>query len=280
MTNARSAERVRYALVVGALCLFATGCGGGVPLLHGAHALPEGVVRAQVGTSAQIATGGLASDVREARRIAAEDPSKLPPAKSDDYAKGALVLASVAPGLAPLVGARAGVGNGVEGGIGYTGRALRIDGRKVFDWSNGVALSLGIGASGAFYGDDPQTALPALDLSKLRAFGGDVPILVGWKSQAGLYQAWAGARAGYERATIESLTSEPKAVSLGTPPIGLEADRFWGGGLVGLAAGFRRVHVAVEIAAAYQSVKGTYNGSSVSVQGLALTPATALWVTF
>ena len=63
-------------------------------------------------------------------------------------------------------------------------------------------------------------------------------------------------------------------------PIRLAADRFFGGGVVGFATGFRHVHVGVELAAAYQVVSGTFNASEATVRGLTLTPASAVWTTF
>ena len=44
--------------------------------------------------------------------------------------------------------------------------------------------------------------------------------------------------------------------------------------------GFRHVHVAFELDAAYATVSGDYNQTRVTVAGLSLSPATALWWRF
>ena len=63
-------------------------------------------------------------------------------------------------------------------------------------------------------------------------------------------------------------------------PMTLSSDRFYGGGVVGIAAGFRHVHAALELDVAYQSVEGTFDGTTVTIQGVSLAPAGALWWTF
>lgn len=260
--------------------LLCAGCGGGSPLLHPAQTLPSGEVRAAGGVSANIAPGSLGSDLEAAREISARDPAAPgAPGTSPEYAKGALVSAAIAPGLAPFVGARVGVGHRFEGGLAYTGRGVRADLRRAFGegpWT----VSVGLGASAALYGRQAGTDLPNVDLGALRGYGGDLPVLVGWESTGGLYALWFGARGGFEHVSLESVTSEPRNLPAGTGPIALDANRGWGGGVLGLATGFNHVHVAAELAVAYQVVSGTYNQTDVSVRGLSLTPATALWWTF
>jgi hypothetical protein len=254
------------------------GCGGGSPLLHPAQTLPVGDVRAAGGMSANIAAGGLVSGLRGARNIAASDAS-APYASNSGYAKGALVAAAIAPGLAPFVGARVGVGQAFEGGLAYSGRGVRVDMRRSFDFGP-WALSIGLGGSATLYGTQQGTDLPNVRLSAIHGYGADVPLLVGYRSDAGLYMVWFGARGGYEHVAIGALTSEPASVPESAASSQLDANRFWGGGVVGVATGFRRVHVALEFSAAYQVVHGTYNAASATVQGLTLAPAAALWWQF
>lgn len=269
-----------------AVCLAALlsiGCGGGAPLLHPARTLNAGDLRMMGGVSANVVVGSLADDLRTAREIAGRDPdgANTPgaPGTNPEYAAGALVAANMAPGLAPFVGGRIGVGSAFEGGLVYTGRSVRADMRRSFDARN-WSLSLGLGASAALYGRQQGQDLPNVDLSSLKGYGLDLPVLGGWQSDGGIYMFWFGARAGFEHDTIEKLTSEPKSVSIGGQPIRLEATRWYGGPVIGAATGFRRVHVALELGATYNSVNGTYNDTKVTVSGFALTPATALWFTF
>jgi hypothetical protein len=262
------------------LALTLTACAGGGPLLHPARTLPKGEVRAALGLSGNAVVGSLANDLRNARNEAAANPlAPGAPGSDPTYARGALVAASVAPGIAPFLGARVGIGDHAEGGITYTGRGARIDMRRSFDGPN-ASFSIGAGVSGAFYGSQQGASIPNVDLTALHGYGADLPLLVGWESDNGLYKVWAGARAGWEHVTIEQLITEEKSVTLGLPPLGLTADRYWAGGLVGLATGFRHVHVALEVDVAYQSVRGWFNANNVKVDGLTLAPASAVWWSF
>jgi hypothetical protein len=278
---------VARALVAGAagplllaLSLGLAGCGGGAPLLHPARTLPAGDIRMASGVSANVAAGSLGDDLRAAKDAATRDPT-VPgaPGTNAAYAKGALVAAAIAPGLAPFIGARVGVGNQYEGGLAYTGRAVRVDMRRSFDQGK-VSYSVGLGLSAALYGRQQGSDLPNVDLGALHGYGFDIPLLVGWESNGGIYKVWGGVRGGFERDVVETLTSEPKAVTLGGEPLHLDANRAWGGAVVGLATGFNHVHVALELSAAYQVVNGNYNENHVTVRGITLAPATALWWTF
>lgn len=276
-------SRARWALRCAVLAIAASGCGGGAPLLHPARTLKAGDVRAAGGVSAHVVPGSLGEDLRRARAIAAGDAngtrSPGEPGSNPDYAKGALVAAAVAPGLAPFVGARAGIGHAFEGGLAYTGRGVRADMRRAFDFGP-YSLSLGLGASGTLYGRQQGAELPNVNLGALHGYGADVPVLFGWQSMGGLYSAWLGPRGGFERVVVEPLTSEPKDVTLGAPPLRLDATRWYAGGVIGVATGFNHVHVALEASVTYQDVSGSYNASDVAVRGLTITPASAVWWTF
>jgi hypothetical protein len=47
-----------------------------------------------------------------------------------------------------------------------------------------------------------------------------------------------------------------------------------------VGTGFRHIHVALELGAYYQSATGDYNDTHVSISGVSLSPATALWWEF
>lgn len=273
----------RVATSVASLASLASiGCGGGAPLLHPARTLPRGEVRVAGGLSGHFAPGALAGHLRDARGAAAADPQGVPgaPGSNPEYARGALVAAAIAPGVAPFVGARVGLASAFEAGLSYTGRAVRVDVRRSFD-DKALSLSIGVGGTAALYGRDPGTnALPGVDLSALKGYGADVPVLVGWQSAGGIYRVWGGARGGFERDSLARLSSEPKDPPPGAAPITLDATRFYAGGVLGLATGVRHVHVAVELQIAYQGASGTYNGTPVSITGLTITPATALLWSF
>ena len=276
--NGRKSSVSPPSLTLAAL-LGASGCGGGMPLLHPAQTLPLGDVRAATGFSGNIVAGGLANALQSAIN---EEPSAAGGAPRTDstYARGALVAASAGPGLAPFVAARVGIGSKAEAGIGYTGRAVRLDLRRSFDLQGHWALSVGAAGSAALYGHQDGTELPDVDLGQMHGVGADVPILLGYQSDGDLYMLWLGARGGWEHIDISQVTSEPGATVLGPAPISLSATRWWAGGLVGAAVGFRHLHVAVELDVDYASIAGSYNQTHAQVDGLMLIPATALWWKF
>lgn len=261
--------------------LVATGCGGGLPLLHPAQTLGAGEVRVAAGVSAMMSTGELADVVRSASNQArVTSGGGGPTGRNETYARGALVEASIAPGVAPLVAARVGVGSHVEGGLMYTGRAVRADVRRSFDLSRHWSLSLGVGGTAALAGRQGGEALPNVDLAQLHGWGADVPLLIGYASDAGLYRVWVGGRSGWEHVDIGEVRSVPNAPALGAPTTSLSATRFWAGGLVGIAVGFHHVHVAMEIDISYASITGNYAGTHAEVAGVTLAPASSLWWVF
>ena len=115
-----------------------------------------------------------------------------------------------------------------------------------------------------------------VDLEALRGFGADVPVLAGWESDSGIYKGWAGVRGRFERASIEARVSEPKAVSLLPAPVSLDMTRWGVGGLVGVGAGFRYVHVLVECEVSHSDLRGTFGGSKEHFSGLVVTPAAGI----
>ena len=259
-------------------CFSLCGCGAGLPLLHPARVLPPGEVRVAAGLSSNFAVGGFADATRDALHEATVDPNVPGPRGSDPtYSKGAVVVASVGAGVAPFAAARVGMGYEAEGGLAYTGRAVRADLRRSFDLSEHWALSVGAGGSAALYAQQQEGALQGVDLSSLRGWGADVPVLVGYESDAGMYMVWLGARGGWEDVSISAPAS---SMPLGSPPLSLSATRFWAGPLLGIAVGFRHVHVAIEVDTSYGTVSGDYNGSHVQVGGASVAPASALWWRF
>jgi hypothetical protein len=252
--------------------------------LYPARTLDPGDVRATAGISYRLASGGAEEALAAAQAIGASGAPVVdsPGSTPEAYVQGALVAASVSPGAAPMVAGRVGLGAHLEGGLAYTGRGARIDIRHSVDipGARGVAASAGLGVSGAFYGRSASTPLPAVDLSRLRGAGADVPLIVGWESALGLYRVWGGARGGYERAEIDVVSSEGKSATLAPPVVPLASDRWYVGGLVGMAVGFRRVHLAMELELSYVNVAGTFNGVRAQVEGVAFTPAGGLWISF
>jgi hypothetical protein len=250
-----------------AAALLAAGCGGGVPLLHGAHALSPGSTLTTAGFSGTFAAGS----AREAIDAASTAPSS--PAGAQLLADESAVRRALAPAVAPFVGMRVGVPGDNEVGLSFTGRLLRLDARHAFE-SGPFAFSLG--AAGRWTWSAPaaeRDSAPASSTSRAMAYGFDVPLLFGWRSDAGVISLWAGARGGLER--IVDRASSSAAAS--TP---LDLTHWHAGGVAGLAVGFRHVHVAVELETSYHGVRGNVGISDVTVTGVTLTPAGGLLFTF
>lgn len=281
-------SRARTSIAVVASTLLCN-CGGGVPLMHPAHTLPAGEVTMGGGVSGQFAVGEAASDIDAAREVTAQQGSVTPGDRST-YLRGAVVHTAIAPGVAPWVGARAGIGFDADAGLSYLGRTLRVDGRRAFI-ADDVALSVGLAGSGLLNRntstESGDASLPGLDATGVRGWGVDVPVLVGLRSTASLIQIYAGLRAGYEhiggefRADLEP-NPEPVAV-----PVNL--DRYWGAALVGLAVSVEPLMGIVEVSGAVHRIDGSLDlpaasaadpREKVEVTGLSLTPSAALVARF
>jgi len=247
-----------------ALALLGVGCGGGVPLLHGAHALAPGSTTSAVGFSSTF-TAGAARDAVDAAR-----KSDTSTAQRDDLLiKQGVVAAALNPAVAPFLGMRVGLPGDNEAGLSYTGRFLRLDARHAFE-SGPWAWSVGLGAntswSSADTGGDPAAAEVQRRAGSL---GFDIPLLVGWRSDAGIVSIWGGARGGTER--IGDWSSESNALGL----------THWRvGGIAGLSLGFRHIHAAVELETSYHGIRGNFGGTAVNMKGVTLTPAGGLLFSF
>jgi hypothetical protein len=250
----------------------ALGCGSTSPLMHPAHPLPQGRTAFGAGISNTFLVGEADEALEQAR---------APDASSDRAAflEGVAAHVAVSPGLAPWVGARAGLGAGFEAGIGYTGRSARLDARYAVPLSERVAVSAGAGARGILVSSDDE-ALPGVDASRVNGLGVDIPLIVGWRSDAEVILVWGGARGGGEwlggDLTLRSGPDSEEQVSI-------DANRFYVGGLVGIAAGVHPVWVAVELEVGYQTLSSTLgepDESRIELDGTTIAPTGALLVRF
>ncbi len=268
------------ALAGAVLIACAAGCGAGMPLMTPARTLDQGQVRALAGFSSNLAVGNVSAAQRAAVNETAGSTTAPPPGDVT-YAEGALVAAAVGPGIAPLGGARVGIGAQFEGGLMYSGRDLRIDVRRSFSLSPTWDLSIGVGGSAILYGQNTSDAsVPGVDLGHLHGWGADVPFLAGYQSDGDLYMIWIGGRAAVESVSIGNVSSEPGSADVGATPLSLSATSVSASGVLGAAVGFRHLHVAMEIDASYVNVTGDFNATHAHIAGAAFTPAGALWWTF
>jgi hypothetical protein len=266
-----------------------TACGGGAPLLYPAHTLPEGEVTFAAGTSGRFALGGLRRAEKDMEEAGATPSGATTPEQRQSFTNGALVRAAIAPGVAPFVSARVGLGHQNEAGLTYTGRSARLDARHAFEWPS-LALSVGGGAIGTF-ADSGREAQPppegsgaglrTLSLRSVSGYGLELPVLFGYRSSADVVKLWAGLRAGFERYGYNASVIETPASPASSTG---KATHVWAGGLVGFAIGLSPVEVRVELDAAYESAHGNLVTSGGDLTGDAagwsLTPAMAISAKF
>jgi hypothetical protein len=183
---------------------------------------------------------------------------------------------AVGPGVAPWVSGRMGLPGSNEAGLTYTGHVLRVDARHAFAIGK-AALSIGLGANAIL-------ALRPGDSNANGVYGGgaDVPILIGVHSSSDLYAFWFGPRGGFD------LLAGGLELGDATTTSDVHARHFYGGLVAGVRVGFRHVHLALELDAAYHHVDGTFQptltpaapSTSATLQQISLAPAGALEVTF
>ncbi|WP_437966732.1 hypothetical protein WMF04_45370 [Sorangium sp. So ce260] len=247
------------------------GCHGSGPLLHPAHVLLPGKVSFGAGLSGDMIVAG-ATAPPEAGASAGD------PAAAELAAQRKLSEITVSPGVAPWASARVGIEGGNEAGLTYTGRALRLDGRHAFPLGE-AALSIGLGASALFAGGPGPGAGPTAEGSDVYGAGIDVPVLLGFRSDADLYAVWFGPRLGLELLGGEVRLPAAGAAT-GGPLVDASGQHLRLGFVLGVRAGFRHVHVALEATATYHHAAGEIAGAPVVLDQGTVAPGGGLTVTF
>jgi hypothetical protein len=237
-------------------------------MLHPAHVLPPGQIMVGAGLSGEVGLG------------------KIPPGTPQVQQNwGSLESLALGPGVAPWAAARVGLPEFSEAGLTYAGRSARVDVRHAFPIGPGgkTALSVGLGASVIAPmlpgGTNPTGVLGG---------GGDLPILIGWRSAADIFSFWFGPRAGFEVFTGQVQMSD---FGGGNPRFDVTGHQFYAGLTAGARVGFRHVHLAIEVNASYHAANGSFTlavpdpgvssgATPGAVQQLSITPAGALEVSF
>jgi len=271
-----SGQFSRAALVrLGALGLAATlgGCGGGVPLLHPAHTLPAGRTAFAFGVSDRFVLGDEQRALDDAQRRMPGTPGAPP--LDPRFTRGVLVAVAEGPAVAPFAAARIGIPGTNEAGLSYSGQALRGDFRHAFDWGHS-ALSAGLGVTGRGFGQSSLDLLGS-DLSRTRGLGVDLPILLGYRTDADLISVWGGLRGSFDHWS--------GAVSLDpSPAFDLSARRLALGPVVGMSIGLPPFWVSAELELDYAHVTGSLDRPGTrydaQIDGWSARPAGALVAKF
>jgi hypothetical protein len=237
----------RYALraaVLAGLCFVASaGCAPSTPLLAGGRTTLRGRGDVLGGAAVRVPLG-------ELRR--AEQPGT---AETD------LLTLAGREGVVPVLATRIGLTPTMDLGLTIAGSAASVAARFTIplDDAEKGALLLGIAPTVCWTG--PQGFSAA-------GFGTDL-FAVFSRSFSGIYEVWAGVRAGILAASGKGL--ERAAGPLEVSAVGLRA-----GGLVGLALGLKTVTGLFELALDYETYSGSIGGRGASARGVSLTPAFAL----
>src|SRR5262249_19542953 len=142
----------------------------------------------------------------------------VPTAPSTASSQTALQDVAVGPGVAPWVSGRAGIPGSNEGGLTYSGQALRLDLRHAFLLTRHAAISLGLGGSAllARHTGEEKT-------SALCGGGGDLPALIGVRTTNDIYSFWFGPRGGFD------ILSCDVSVAPNSPDVNVSGKHFYGG---------------------------------------------------
>ncbi len=246
------------------------GCGGGVPLLHGAHTLAPGRTAFAVGVSDRFLLGDAHDALEEAQQA-------LPGTPPEDArpARGALVALAEGPAVAPFAAARVGIPGTNEAGLSYSGQAVRADLRHAFEWDQS-ALSAGLGLTGRF-GQSTLDLPPGTDLSGTHGFGVDLPILLGYRSSADVISVWGGLRGSFDHWS-GTLSLDP------SPAFELSASRLAIGPIFGMSVGLPPFWVTAELELDYTHTTGSLDRPGTrfdaQVNGWSARPAGALVAKF
>jgi hypothetical protein len=213
------------------------------------------------GVSSQFASAAVKSRINRGEAAAGQPLSNGDAARI--YADGVLLEALIAPETSPWVAARVGLPADSEAGLTYTGRAIRLDGRHVLSLGGDWVISAGLGASALFLSggssSDP-TRPPGSPTNPQAEFeieatgwGADIPVLVGHQWIGGLFEVWAGARAGHERLSGDLRTN---TVDPALPESSVRGSRWWAGALAGFAVGVPPLWLRFELATTHHRISG------------------------
>ncbi len=289
MAGMRSARALVPALACTCLGALAA-CSAASPTLVEPRLVRAGDVRLQAGAGAIAPIAGDKGALAEARRTLEAPPPPDPssPAGADDPRREGAVLPGLAvalaarPGVAPVLRATTGITRGFEGTVRYSGRDVGAGVRAMLFESrteDAGATTLSIGLDGrALLRNRPEDGqLTGVVTDDVRGFGGAVPVVLGWQSDAGLVVGYVATTVGFDRVQgrVALTAFEDPA-----PARALDVARWWATGTLGLGVGFRRVRVVVELGVQRDWLRVDSEGARADVRLWSLAPAFAVMSTF
>jgi hypothetical protein len=234
----------KIALLIASTAAFA-GCATAMPAMSGGSIAPQRGTDFAVGGAARVPLGDL------------KDPAVIDPGQSEYR------YAADAGGVVPMVYARYGIGRNWDLGLMASGTTVRAEARYSHVLREGTARSsliLGLAPYGGWIPERNQSGSGG-------RVGFEVPFVYG-VDIGGIYEIWAGARVSGEAV-------------FGDFQIMGSAERASGGGVragpvLGMALGVTRIHVLVELTAAYEHWFIDHAGTSLDRGGFVLIPGFGL----
>ncbi|MGD8318315.1 MAG: hypothetical protein PVH21_18595 [Myxococcales bacterium] len=221
------------------------GCATAMPAMTGGSIAPQSRTDFAVGGAARVPLGNL------------KDPAVLDPGQSEYR------YAADAGGVVPMAYARYGIGRDWDLGLMVSGTTVRAEARYARTLREGTARSsliVGLAPYGGW--------IPARDQSGSGGrVGFEVPFAYG-VDVGGIYEIWAGARVSGEAVfgDFQIMGSQARASGGGVRA----------GPVIGMALGVRRIHVLVELTAAYEHWFIDHAGTSLDRGGFVLIPGFGL----
>jgi hypothetical protein len=242
-------RRTALSALTFALGVFAAGCAPALPTFSGGSTTPHDREDLAVG-------------------LAARAPALDLSAPSGGGADELLTLAAPG-GVVPAGALRFGLDGGWDLGVVVAGSGGRLEVRTGGLLGSSVTWHVGAAISGAYQRSEARQIDDDTTLAGAEGYrvGGLVPLSVGM-ALGGIFEAWGTVRLGAEHVGGSVGAASGDAWTLRS------------GLALGLAVGFRRVHVMVELAVDFEHVRGQLGGAVIERSGLVLTPATALRIRF
>jgi hypothetical protein len=271
-------DRAVAVLAVGAAVGCAVGCAATSPVLVEPRTPEVGIVRAQVGAAALAPIGGDASSLANAR-----DTLATPAGNKAATDPGVAEALAARPGVAPFVRGVVGIAPRVEGTLRYGGRDVSAGVRWTFVESrteNAGAATISIGGDGrAMLRNRPEDGvLGGVVVDSLHGYGGTIPLIAAWQSDAGLLLAYAAALVGFDGvgARVAYVAFEGDNALFRDASI----RRWYAAGTLGLGIGFRRVHVIMELGLERDWLHSTIDDRTSDTHLWSLAPAGCISVRF
>lgn len=218
------------------------GCASAIPTATGASTTPKSRSDLGGGVAFRVPTGDLRDDEATESRVAD---------------------AALAGGAVPFAYTRRGLTRHLDIGLMVSGTTIRAEVRGERGVSEGSTRPAWTWAIAPYVGPTIEDD----DSGRGVRFGLDVPIAYGIDF-GGLYDFWIGFRG-----MVEGLTGDFTRVD--------REQSAWvvamrGGAMIGLAAGFRRVHAFVEVTVAWEQQWGEHGDLELDRGGVVLIPAAGL----